>query len=114
MPCAVGQAVESFDAWMIADHRAVTGAGGNTHGLTGKPESEKKPKACAGKAFNCHPDGRGLGPYYHEVAANARIETLKEVCPKGFKPFADDVRTHIGPLFAGGGRRCGVNREQVG
>jgi len=100
-PCAVGTAVEALDAWMIADGTAVGAAGGdsaNCHpapeGLDGKEGTGNHPKDRAAELF-----GRGgLGEKYALVAEAVDLELLEKQCPKGFKPFADDVRERIGPV----------------
>ncbi|MFP4139026.1 MAG: DUF4276 family protein [Phycisphaerae bacterium] len=85
--CAVGVAVEAFDAWMICDQKAIKAAGGNPDKFTSRPEDEKKPKKKAADIFNCPPDGTGLGQYYpvvaREIAAREDgLEQLRERCPQ--------------------------------
>lgn len=105
-PCAVGQAVEAFDAWMIADGRAAKAAGGDasrTHPapetLDGKEGEGRHPKEWAAQVFG---SGLGLGEKYATVARSVDIGLLKRCCPKGFAPFADEVRQRIAPVLAGG------------
>jgi hypothetical protein len=99
--CAVGTAVETFDAWMIADPGAIEKAGGDKskhrpdpEKLNGKEGTDKHPKDWAAKIFG---GGKGLGEAYATVAAHVDIEHLRKSCPKGFAPFADDVRARILP-----------------
>ncbi|MDY7010775.1 MAG: DUF4276 family protein [Planctomycetota bacterium] len=97
IPCAVGCAVETFDAWMIADGNAIKHAGGvgnhkNPESLYGKEGKGKHPKDIAANIF----DGkRGLSKKYAIVAENVDLLSLEKTCPKGFKPFANDVREKI-------------------
>lgn len=103
-PCAVGCAIETFDAWMIADGRAVHAAGGDpgkTHrspeSLDGKEGTGRHPKDVAAEVFGSK---KGLGDKYAVVAANADLPLLVKTCPQGFKPFADEVRERIGPVVS--------------
>jgi len=99
--CAVGMAVEAFDSWMIADSKAVTAAAGDpgkTHpkpeSLAGKEGTGDHPKDVAGVIFGAK---AGLGDKYAVVAENVDLDLLAKACPKGFAPFAEDVRRHILP-----------------
>ncbi|MFP4435407.1 MAG: hypothetical protein ACLFTN_13165, partial [Phycisphaerae bacterium] len=96
VPCAVGVAVETFDAWMIVDGGAAKCAGAegaNTHGepekLTGKEKSGNHPKDRAEDIF-----GGGLTEAYSAVAPSVDLDMLRERCPNGFGAFADDVQYH--------------------
>ncbi|HUT01979.1 MAG TPA: hypothetical protein VM031_05965 [Phycisphaerae bacterium] len=101
-PCAIGMAVEAFDAWMIADGNAVKAAGGNPAKTHRSPENlDKKegtgghPKDLAMQVFG----GRDrVAEKYAVVAANADLALLERTCPKGFAPFAEEVREWIGPV----------------
>ena len=103
-PCAVGMAVEAFDAWMIADSKAVQAAGGDsamTHpspeSLEGKEGTGKHPKDVAAEVFGSK---KALGGKYAVVAAKVDLSRLEEACPKGFRPFAAEVCERIGPVVA--------------
>jgi len=97
-------AVETFDAWMIADHKAMQsacyGCGVQSHHdpetLVGKPGTESHPKDYAIRQLGGRED---LATKYAQIARNADIEGLMKACPNGFKPFADEVRANLGPLF---------------
>jgi hypothetical protein len=100
--CAVGVAVETFDAWMIVDGRAIAQAGGTAaraHGdpekLDGKEGSGRHPKDLAGEILGGE---KGLGARYATVAQHVRLDLLKERCPKGFGRFAEDIQKHILPV----------------
>lgn len=99
--CAVGMAVEAFDAWMIADGKAVRTAEGDpakTHpkpeSLAGKEGTGDHPKDMAAVIFGSK---AGLGDKYAVVAQHVDLDQLAKTCPKGFAPFAEDVRRHILP-----------------
>lgn len=104
--CAVGAAVETFDAWMIdqAQTNAITQAGGDpTQGhrapesLTGKERTGKHPKVVAASVFG---SGKGLGQKYQLVAEHLDLALLKKHCPKGFASFADEIRDRIGSAIS--------------
>jgi len=101
-PCAVGTAVETFDAWMIADPNAVEAAGGDKGKCHASPESldgtedrGRHPKSYAAAAFG---GVDGLSVKYAAVARHLRIDYLERCCPQGFAPFAAEVRERIGPV----------------
>lgn len=103
-PCAVGVAVETFDAWMIADAGAIESAGGDKskahpspEHLDGKEGTGRHPKERAREVFT---DEEHLGPCYRRVARSLDLDLLRKHCPKGFAPFAEDVEEQIGPLVA--------------
>ncbi len=103
VPAAIGTPVETFDAWMIADARAMRTAG------TGKeiphPDPERlnqkegvggnHPKDHAGSQFG---GKQGLGAKYAVIAHEADLEQLRRVCRRGFAPFAEEVCDRIGPV----------------
>ena len=89
--CAVGTPVESFDAWMIADADAIEAAGGDKSKACLAPEDLAHPKDRADEVFDTV-DGKGLGAKYPIVAQCADLEMLEHWCPRGFKPFAQDVK----------------------
>lgn len=99
-PCAVGAAVEAFDAWMIVDPKAVGAAGGDAahchvepEKLRGKEGSRRHPKDIAADIFGSK---KGLGKRYARVARHVDLPLLEKSCPRGFAPFADEVRERIG------------------
>lgn len=99
-PCALGVAIEAFDAWMIADAKGIAVAGGDDAKAQSDPESVRRPKDVADEIFQTH-GGTGLGPKYAIVAREADLADLEQTCPQGFKPFADEVRRRIGPVVGG-------------
>lgn len=96
VPCAVGVAVEAFDAWMIADagavERAVPGAGGQAH-----PDPESM-DARAAREYARQRLGKGLREKYAAIAGVVDLLALKRKCKEGFLPFADEVEKHLGHL----------------
>ena len=100
-PCAVGTAVETFDAWMIADGKAIGGAGGDQsrshpspEKLDGREQSGRHPKDVVERIFG----GRaGLARKYAIVAAEMDLALLEKCCPNGFRPFAEEIRRWVEP-----------------
>jgi hypothetical protein len=99
-PCALGVAVESFDAWMIADPHGIAAAHGDAEKAHARPEETRQPKDAADTIFGTS-GGSGLGPKYTIVAQNADLANLAQACPKGFAPFAEEVRQRIAPVVGG-------------
>jgi len=103
--CAVGVAIETFDAWMIVDGAAIGDAGGDAshsfpeaEGLDGDEQSGRHPKTKAAQIFG---SGEGLGDKYAAVAKHVRLDLLSKLCDKGFAPFAREVQAHLLPLLQG-------------
>lgn len=101
--CAVGMAVEAFDAWMIVDGNAIAVAGGNPgishpnpESLDGEEGSGRHPKERAAQIFG---SGIALGQKYATVASNVDLDLLARCCPKGFAPFAEDIKRRILPVL---------------
>jgi hypothetical protein len=97
--CAVGTAVETFDAWMIVDGAAIGEAGGDAarphpgaEGLTGRDGKHHRAKARAIEIFGGE---GGLRGKYAIVADCIDLDELKTRCPRGFQPFADEVARRL-------------------
>lgn len=100
LPCAVGEAVYSLDAWILADADAIAKAGGAANELPAKPEGlpAEESKRLATRAF---PAADNMTDAYSVVAREANLDVLERRCPQGFAPFAAEVRERIGPAVAG-------------
>lgn len=105
-PCAVGCAVETFDAWMITDGKAIAKAGGDSskshpepEKLKGKKDTSDHPKNRAAEIFGVSVKNIPASKYA-TVALHIDLELLKKACPKGFKPFAEEVREKILPTIS--------------
>ncbi len=89
LPRAMGVAIETFDAWMLADEEALTMVLGHTVLTQPEPETIRDPKGvCAGLL------GKEMAQreMYAQIADKIDIVELSSRCPKGFKPFAEHVR----------------------
>jgi hypothetical protein len=92
VPRALGVAIRSFDAWILADEQALT----RTLGCPPiqrqpAPETIDDPKALCDQL--CCDAGRpmALSDMYKAVLEAANLELLVERCPRGFAPFAKHV-----------------------
>ena len=84
LPRAIGLAVKSFDAWMLADEQAISNAIGRTVQRQKSPEDHKAPK---NTMLGIVADSGAMTKVYNDIAKLANIDTLCKRCPKGFQPF---------------------------
>jgi hypothetical protein len=89
---AVGVAVRTFDAWMLADETALTATLGLPVNCQPSPEDIAQPKATCEKLLAASDLTSSRTDFYSAVAATLDIEMLEKRCPKGFAPFAQRVR----------------------
>jgi hypothetical protein len=89
---ALGVAIESFDAWMLADEKAVSKVLAKTVQTQRDPEAIANPKERFTEALA----GLGLewggAALYARIAATLDISRLEARCPQGFAVFADRLR----------------------
>ena len=92
LPRAMGVAIRVFDAWMLADEKALTDVLGCVVPRQPDPEVIRDPKGiCAGLLA----DGRNQmaqHEMYAEVACRIDVDIVSSRCPTGFRPFAGYVR----------------------
>jgi len=87
-PRALGIAIRSFDAWILADEKALTSVLGYDVNRPKSPEDDRNPKkTCAKLLEKCTVNMRPRD-FYAEVAKRADPQCLCERCPKGFGVFA--------------------------
>lgn len=89
---AMGVAIRTFDAWMLADEGSLSRVLGCTIQRQGDPETIADPKeACAGlMAENeCR---LTQTEFYKQIAEGADLDVLSRRCPQGFAPFASRLR----------------------
>ena len=89
---ALGIAIRSFDAWMLADEQALGRALGATIHRQRDPETISAPKQVCADLL-----ALGITPctqteMYARIAAHADLALLVQRCPAGFAPFATRVR----------------------
>jgi len=96
LPRAMGVAIKAFDAWMLADERALTDVLGCTVGTQPDPETIRDPKGvCAGLLANGQ-NQMAQSEMYTRIAHRLDIDILSSRCPRGFRPFAGYVRQVFG------------------
>ncbi len=87
MPRAVGLAIRMFDAWMLADERALTAVLGGTVRRQKTPEEIKRPKEEFDRLLNASQNSLSQREAYLQVAQQLSLDNVAERCPKGFAPF---------------------------
>jgi len=91
IPRALGVAVRTFDAWMLADERALSNV--LAVKVPRQPEIERirDPKGACKRLLA--QSGRSMSPTELRAAVSreATISVLIERCPTGFRPFAERV-----------------------
>ena len=92
LPRAMGVAIKMFDAWMLADEKALTDVLGYTVTRQRDPETIDRPKKVCERLLELAASGMAQREMYAEVALRLDIDVLIARCPKGFKPFAEHVR----------------------
>ena len=90
---ALGVAIRTFDAWILADEHALSQILNDTISAQSRPEEIRNAKKrCAHLLTNSNA-ALSQSEFYAAVASKAKIDTLEEQCPKGFAPFAERVRS---------------------
>jgi len=108
-PMAIGIAHPCIETWLLADPAAIR------RGLElpsnpetpDEPESlplraqdkRKNPKAALARAAGQQKQDLSARKKERIAAAMNDLPLLRERCPQGFAPFADEVECHIRPLF---------------
>lgn len=108
LPCALGMPIETIEAWLLTPDAAREGLG-----LEETPAECPAPESLGGKSgepdhpksvFNSWcaeaPTGRftSMTDAMAAVAERTDVDSLTRRCPQGFAPFAEEVRTRLGPL----------------
>jgi hypothetical protein len=96
LPRAMGVAIRTFDAWMLADEEALAGVLGCAVARQRSPESIRKPKEICQKLLEDGMSPMAQRDMYAEIALRLRLDVLSARCPKGFTPFAERVQKVFG------------------
>ncbi|MGQ0633469.1 MAG: hypothetical protein ACT4QC_02570 [Planctomycetaceae bacterium] len=88
---ALGVAIRTFDAWMLADEKALTGALGNQVQRQSAPEGNTKPKSAIMALFGNASNQETLPEVYRRISDLCDLQILIDRCPKGFGKFATRV-----------------------
>jgi hypothetical protein len=109
LPAVVGVAIETLEAWLLADEPAIGRVlgleappprGPDPESLDGRPGTDRHPKSrLAGHLALDASAGRSNQARLEAIAAETDLAELERRCPRGFKPYADEVRDRLAPLF---------------
>ncbi len=92
LPRAMGVAIRMFDAWMLADEKALTEVLGDNINRQSNPETIRKPKQVCAKLLEDSQIQISQREMYARVSCKINIDILCDRCQSGFKPFATYVR----------------------
>jgi hypothetical protein len=94
LPRALGIPVEAFDAWVLADHKALSDVLGaavspqsSAETLDGGKGSPRHPKQICRSLMRRHEWKDSQAAFYAAVCGRADLEVIAARCPKGFQPF---------------------------
>lgn len=93
---AMGVAVRTFDAWMLADEGALTGVLGSTITRQSDPETIRDPKGICAALLTSGRNQMAQSEMYARIAVCLNIAILLARCPSGFGPFAERVQGVFG------------------
>jgi Domain of unknown function (DUF4276) len=89
---ALGCAIPTFDAWLLADERSLSIVLKTTVSKQSDPETNSRAKATCAALLQSSGSELAQSDFYSEVAKVLDLECLATRCPKGFGVFADRVR----------------------
>jgi hypothetical protein len=89
---ALGVAIRTFDAWMLADEKALTTVLGTAVSRQPEPEGIVDPKEICGELLERSACSLRQTEMYAAIAEVVDIAVLEKRCPKGFASFAQRVR----------------------
>ena len=92
LPRAMGVAIRTFDAWMLADEKALTTVLGDGINRQSDPETIRNPKHVCAELLAVSQKGISQSQMYERVAREINIDILFDRCQSGFRPFAARVR----------------------
>jgi len=92
IPRAMGVAIRTFDAWMLADEKALTKVLGYVVNRQPDPETIANPKQVCADLLADSDNGISQSEMYARVSCNINTDILCDRCQSGFKPFATHVR----------------------
>jgi hypothetical protein len=93
LPRAIGVAIHSFDAWFLADEKALSEVMNCQISPQPNPETISDPKKRCSDLRNESCCERSLRELYLEIAKIINLDLLYDRCPHGFALFADRVRS---------------------
>ena len=91
-PRAIGIAIRSFDAWMLADEKALSDSLACSIQRQASPEDNRDPKADCQSLRDSSPTEISLRDFYAKVSLCVDLQCLSDRCPKGFGAFIARLR----------------------
>ena len=107
---AVGVAVETMEAWLLADEQAIGKVTGEVverrqdpESLSGRRGSSNHPKDRLNALLSRDSEeNRTNQERLKLIAEETDVSEIEKRCPQGFGPYADEVRHRLAPLFSKG------------
>ena len=91
-PRAMGVAIRTFDAWMLADEKTLTEVLGYQVNRQPDPESIRNPKQVCADLLAKSQNQMSQSEMYARVSSEIDVDILSDRCQSGFKLFATSVR----------------------
>jgi hypothetical protein len=92
VPRAFGIAVEEFDAWLLADHQALSQVFQRSVSMQRSCESTRHPKETCRELMKQHEWTGSQSELYEAVCQCADLQVVANRCPLGFAPFLDRLQ----------------------
>ena len=92
LPRALGVAIRTFDAWILADEQALGAVLGLRIAQQRQPERLGNPKSVFRGLQDCSTRRFDQSTLYRDILASADLVLLARRCPRGFAPFAGRIR----------------------
>jgi hypothetical protein len=93
LPRAMGVAVKTFDAWMLADEKALSEVIGSLVQRQPEPESISDPKQVCQDLLSRSVRKMSQSEMYSELSNRIDLEILSNRCKIGFRPFSINIQT---------------------
>jgi hypothetical protein len=92
LPRALGVAIETFDAWMLADERALGNALGQVIQRQREPERMRDPKSVCRQLLKDCGEPISQAKLYTAIARVADLDLISDRCAQGFAPLLARLR----------------------
>jgi hypothetical protein len=96
LPRGMGVAIKTFDAWMLADEKALSDVLGCVIARQPDPETIRDPKQVCANLLADSENPMAQSDMYAKIAHRLDVAVLVSRCPSGFGPFAERVRRVFG------------------
>ena len=91
LPRALGVAIRTFDAWMIADEQALSQILGYTTRRQSAPENLTDAKSVCRNLLGNSKNSMSQTKMYQALMEIVDTDVMKKRCPKRFAPFAERI-----------------------